>query len=137
MKYKSLMAYAKDGDKLKPSARRREDVEQSVRETYPYLYDRYPVKVVQDSTFNSGYGDVETMLGEDAQYGNGYYYENPYSNQNTIVFNNNVKNPNNAAILDYLHVLRKEDPEYQSLLKDLHNAVMQNQDNDIISAARH
>jgi hypothetical protein len=53
------------------------------------------------------------MLGEDAYYpATGYKYKNPWQSENTIVFNNNIKNPKSAVGLDYLHVLRKEDTDY-------------------------
>jgi hypothetical protein len=113
---------------------RRQDVEQSISDTYPYMYDKYPAKVIQDNTFNSGKGNIETMLGEDAYYPeSNYTYKNPYPNENTIVFNDKIRDPKIAAQLDYLHVLRKEDPVYRELLDNLDKAA---DDTDITYWAR-
>lgn len=116
----------------------RTDIESKIYESYPGIpAGQYPVRVVEDNNFNPpGYGDIETMLKEDAIYdGGAYTYKNPYPNENTIVFNNDVPNPLNAAALDYLHVLRNEDPEYQQLLQNLHSTVMKNRE-DIVHNAK-
>ena len=116
----------------------RTDIEQGIKDYYSGIPDdKYPVRVVEDNNFNPpGYGNIETMLKEDAIYDGGEYtYKNPYPDENTIVFNNEVKNPLNASILDYLHVLRHEDPEYQQLLQNLHNTVMGHKEGDIYQSA--
>lgn len=121
---------AKKGSTVK----RREDIEQSLSEEYPYLYDQYPAYIIQDNSFNSGKGDIETMLGEDAYYPEtNYTYKNPFAGENTIVFNDKIKNPKTAAKLDYLHVLRKKDPIYQKLLQDLHKSFV---NSDVINTAK-
>jgi hypothetical protein len=103
--------------------KRRRDLEESLEKEYSYLYGKYPVYVIQDNTFNSGKGNIETMLGEDAYYPEfNYTYKNPYPNKNTIVFNDKIRDPKIAAQLDYLHVLRKEDPVYKQLLDNLDKA---------------
>lgn len=114
-------SYEDGGPKPRP------DIEKSIAEYYDGIpQDAYPVHVVQDNNFNPpGYGDIETMLREDALYdGGAYKYPNPYPDENTIVFNNRVPDPEQAAILDYLHVLRAEDNQYKELLGNLHNSVM-------------
>lgn len=107
---------------------RRTDLEEGLSEEYPYFLEQYPAYVVQDNNFNpQGYGNIEAMLKEDAWYQNiNYLYKNPYPNQNTIVFNNRVINPQRAVNLDYLHVLRREDPYYKQLLLELHNVLQRN-----------
>lgn len=126
--------YKDSAENSNQTYQRREDLEQSLQQEYPYLYDNYPVNIIQDNTFNSGHGDIEAMLGEDAYYPeSGYTYKNPYEGQNTIVFNDKIKNPKIATQLDYLHVLRKKDPTYQSLLRNLDAAA---DDTDIIYGAR-
>lgn len=115
-------SYAEGGQKSRP------DIEKSITNYYEGIPENaYPVHVVQDNNFNPpGYGNIETMLREDALYDNGAYrYNNPYPNENTIVFNDKVTDPEQASILDYLHVLRAEDPYYKGLLDNLHNEVMQ------------
>lgn len=101
----------------------RPDIEKKISD---YYSSQYPVHVIQDNNFNPpGYGNIETMLKEDAIYNNGsYVYKNPFPNENTIVFNNKVRNPETASILDYLHVLRSEDSYYKKLLKQLHDVVV-------------
>ena len=101
----------------------RPDIEKKISD---YYGSQYPVHIIQDNNFNPpGYGDIETMLKEDAIYNNGsYIYKNPFPNENTIVFNNKVRNPETASILDYLHVLRSEDSYYKKLLKQLHDVVV-------------
>jgi hypothetical protein len=132
---KAYNAYAEGGHKESTQTfQRREDIERSLSEEYPGLYETYPANIIQDNTFNSGKGDIEAMLGEDAYYPEtGYTYRNPYEGENTIVFNDKVKNPKTAAQLDYLHVLRKEDPIYQRLLQNLHKA---SEDTDVTYTAR-
>lgn len=109
----------------------RTDVEDNLREFYPTSFDQYPARVAQDSNYNPpGYGNIETFLPrpDNPEYdrilyntpdGTFYRYDNPFPGDDTIVANDRVRDLNQAAQLDYLHVLRARDPQYQVLLKNL------------------
>lgn len=103
----------------------REDIEQGIRNEYKDLYDKYPARVYQDDNFMNvpgagDWGTIETFMQDKIRYpGINYTYRNPYPGQDTIVFNNKTPDPQTAANLDYLHVLRKRSPEYQEVLEPL------------------
>lgn len=102
----------------------RPDLEEGLTKEYKYLAEKYPAHVIQDSTYmkdvpgSERFGNIETMLREDAWYPElDYLYRNPYPQENTIVFNEDVRDPQTAVNLDYLHVLREEDPDYNKALE--------------------
>lgn len=89
-----------------------------------------PHNIVADSTWNN---NIETFTPNQLQriwpgidVTKGYYANNPYPYENTIIYNPNDKSvDNNVIALDGLHYMH-DNPAYEDLYTDLLNALKEN-----------